>query len=191
MVFSYGVTGKNLYAIIFHAESTSVWNSTTSASVVYDNANFADYDVPLTEIGTSGSYRFTFPVSFATDARIHIEIRDRATGTPLVTDPIVGQGDFYAKSNGTVVDLYDTSPTWASDTAAIADKILGRNLAGGSDGGRTVRDALRPGRNKVAFDTPAAGQFTVYAENYTTVAWIGTFTRGPNTSGPLITIDPA
>jgi hypothetical protein len=35
------------------------------------------------------------------------------------------------------------------DEAAIADKLLGRNIAGGSDGGRTVTSALRSMRNKV------------------------------------------
>ena len=39
-----------------------------------------------------------------------------------------------------------------------ADALLGRNLAGGSDGGRTVKDALRPGRNKVVV---GAGSVTV------------------------------
>ena len=76
-------------------------------------------------------------------------------------------------------------------TAEIADKILGRNLAGGSDGGRTVRDSLRTARNRVAFDTPAAGQFTVYSEDDLTVAWIGGYSRGSNTLGPLTNIAPA
>jgi hypothetical protein len=71
-----------------------------------------------------------------------------------------------------------------------ADKILGRNLAGGSDGGRTVQDALRGGRNRVAFDTPITGQFTVYTEDDATPAWVGVYTRGAVGLGPLTVTDP-
>lgn len=74
-------------------------------------------------------------------------------------------------------------------TDAIADRILGRGLGGGSDGGRTVRDALRANRNRVVIDT-VANTITVYREDDTTVAWSGTVTT---TSGanPITGIDPA
>lgn len=78
----------------------------------------------------------------------------------------------------------------SSERAFIADKLLGRNLAGGSDGGRTVQDALRTSRNKIQFDVPSAGQFTVYAEDDITPAWTGTYLRGPNNLGPLTQTDP-
>ncbi len=75
--------------------------------------------------------------------------------------------------------------------AQIADKVLGRNVAGGSDGGRTVAQALATLRNKVAFDVPAAGQFTVYAADDVTPLWTGTYGRGSNTLGPLTGVDPS
>jgi hypothetical protein len=56
----------------------------------------------------------------------------------------------------------------APTTAAIADKVLGRNLAGGSDGGRTVQDALRVNRNKVSI---ASAVLRVMKEDDTSVAW--------------------
>jgi LysR family D-serine deaminase transcriptional activator len=37
----------------------------------------------------------------------------------------------------------------ATQTAAIADKVLGRNIGGGSDTGRTVKQSLAALRNKV------------------------------------------
>ncbi len=52
----------------------------------------------------------------------------------------------------------------------IADAILGRSLAGGADGGRTVRDALRTMRNRVTVDKDT-GVVTIYAEDDSTVAW--------------------
>lgn len=71
-------------------------------------------------------------------------------------------------------------------TAAIADKVLGRSLATGADGTRTVQDALRAIRNRTAI---AAGTLTVYQEDDTTPAWTGAVTT---TAGdPISQIDPA
>ena len=53
----------------------------------------------------------------------------------------------------------------------IADRILARNIAGGSDTGRIVTDALRILRNRVAI---AAGTMTVYEEDDLTSAWTAT-----------------
>src|SRR5689334_4200555 len=44
----------------------------------------------------------------------------------------------------------------------MADAFMLRSIATRADGGRTVQDALRACRNKVAFDVPSAGMFTVY-----------------------------
>jgi hypothetical protein len=70
-----------------------------------------------------------------------------------------------------------------------ADGLLGRNLAGGSDGGRMVKDALRLNRNKVVVD-PVGKTITVYAENDSTVAWTGTLTSSADAE-PITGIDPA
>ena len=74
----------------------------------------------------------------------------------------------------------------AVDTAAVADRLLGRSLAGGADGGRVVRDALRAIRNKTEL---AAGTLTVYAEDDSTPAWTAAVTQA--TRDPLTAIDPA
>ena len=74
----------------------------------------------------------------------------------------------------------------APTTAQIADKILGRSLAGGADGGRTVSDALRSLRNKSAI---SGGTLTVYEEDDSTPAWTATVTTAAG--DPLSSIDPA
>lgn len=76
--------------------------------------------------------------------------------------------------------------TFGTLTADAADKLLGRNLAGGSDGGRTVQDALRPMRNKRAI---AAGTLTVYAEDDATPAWTATVATAA--SDPINSVDPS
>jgi hypothetical protein len=86
-------------------------------------------------------------------------------------------------------DLLPASPADASDVPTefeIADAILNRNLAGGSNGGRTVRDALRPFRNKVE---ELLGVLTVYCEDDTTPAWTAASTRD-TTAGAVTAVDP-
>lgn len=55
---------------------------------------------------------------------------------------------------------------------AIADVILGRNIAGGSSGGRTVSQALYPLRNKWTVNT-ASGVYSVFLVDDVTLAWTG------------------
>lgn len=87
-----------------------------------------------------------------------------------------GKGDWLLSSG------YTTPPT----TAQIADKVLGRSLAGGADGGRTVQDALRLLRNKRAV---AGATLTVYAEDDTTSAWTANLTSDA-AAQPITVIDP-
>jgi hypothetical protein len=71
--------------------------------------------------------------------------------------------------------------------AQNADKLLGRNIAGGSDGCRIVKDALRPLRNKTSIDVD--GVLHVMEEDDATEAWTAQTTR---TAGdPLSAVDPA
>lgn len=108
--------------------------------------------------------------------------------TAIFTDLLAGADFGTAASIGKL--LKDNIDAVLSSLAAShADKLLGRNLAGASDGGRTVQDALRGSRNKVAFDVPGIGQFTVYKEDDVTVAWTGTYTSSVGAS-PVTTIDP-
>jgi hypothetical protein len=72
-------------------------------------------------------------------------------------------------------------------TAAIADKLLGRAIQGGTDGGRTVTSALRAIRNKVS---ESSGVITVCEEDDTTAAWTAAATRDL-TAGSLTAVDPA
>ena len=70
--------------------------------------------------------------------------------------------------------------------STVPDLMLNRNLAGGSAGGRTVRDALRASRNKVEI---SGGTLTVYAEDDTTVAWTAALTTAARDA--LQSVDPS
>lgn len=73
-----------------------------------------------------------------------------------------------------------------AEHAAVSDKVLGRSIAGGADGGRTVRDALRTLRNKSAI---SAGTLTVYQEDDLTPAFTAAVTTAAG--DPISGIDPA
>lgn len=75
----------------------------------------------------------------------------------------------------------------ATDAAEeIADTILGRNVAGGSNTGRLVKEALYPLRNKVVI---AAGTMTVYQTDDTTSSW--TATVATTAGDPISSVDPS
>lgn len=104
----------------------------------------------------------------------------------VLTAGVVGGGQSVV---GEIVGYFRLRPSLTPE--GIADTLIGRNIAGGSSGGRTVRQALAASRNRIALDVPASGQFTVYAEDDMTPLWTGTYTRGANTLGPLTHVDPA
>jgi hypothetical protein len=73
-----------------------------------------------------------------------------------------------------------------AERASVADKLLGRNVSGGSDAGRLVKEALAVLRNKVSV---AAGVLTVYDTDDTTVLYTAAVTTAPG--NPIAAIDPA
>lgn len=85
-----------------------------------------------------------------------------------------------------LITVVSGSGVTPADIEAIADKILSRSLAGGADGGRTVRDALRALRNRSGI---AGEVLTVYAEDDATPAWTAAVQTGQR--DPLTGIDPA
>lgn len=85
----------------------------------------------------------------------------------------------------------DSGALTAAAKNAIADSLLDRNMATGTDSGtdstatRTVRQALRILRNKVAI---AAGTMTVNKEDDTTASWTAAITT--TAGNPISAVDP-
>lgn len=80
----------------------------------------------------------------------------------------------------------DAMALTVSERAATADKLLGRSIIGGADGGRMVKDALKSLRNRTAI---SGGTLTVYEADDTTPAWTAAVTTAAG--NPLTEIDPA
>ena len=88
-VFSSGVT---LYAVIHHTDGT-VWNNVNLAYEAYNDANWASYAIALTEQGTSGYYRGTFPAGAVGDFLTTEVVYQQAGGSPALGDaPATGVG---------------------------------------------------------------------------------------------------
>lgn len=108
-----------------------------------------------------------------------------ATATNLTNAPTNGDLTATMKASVTTAATAATPALSTAGNAAVADKLLGRNLAAGSDGGRIVKDALRSLRNKTSI---SAGILTVCEEDDSTPAWTAAVTTTPG--DPLSAIDP-
>jgi len=114
-----GRTGETLY---FHVRDSSgnIWNG--SAFEAYAKANWATYDITLTEQDTSGVYTGTFP---AVSAGSYFIVSFQQVGSaPAPGDPAVGSKSGYWQGAGT--DFLDAGglkthgdTEWATVAAAV------------------------------------------------------------------------
>lgn len=114
-------------------------------------------------------------------------VNSAISGRPDVNAQVVGDKTNYTVASGGL----DAAGITAAAQNAIADAILDRNMATGTDSGtnstvfRTPRQALRLLRN---FANIVAGVLTVRREDDTTVDWTAAVTK---TAGdPVSSIDP-
>jgi hypothetical protein len=84
-------------------------------------------------------------------------------------------------------DTVDTAIAALPTAVQNADALLGRNIAGGSSGGRTVSQALYFLRNRW---TAAAGTLTVYETDDSTTSWTGVLSSSAS-ADPITGNDPA
>ena len=82
-------------------------------------------------------------------------------------------------------DAIGSAELAAAAAEKIADAILGRNVAGGSNAGRLVKEALYVLRNRVAI---AAGTLTAYQTDDLTAAFTAAVTT--TAGNPISEIDP-
>jgi hypothetical protein len=104
------------------------------------------------------------------------------TGLGNQTSNITGN---LSGSVGTVTGAVGSVATAGNE--AIADAVINRNIQGGSNTGRTVRQALAALRNKVVVS--GGNSMTVYATDDTTSEWTASVTT--TAGNPITTIDPA
>jgi hypothetical protein len=133
--------------------------------------------------GGTGSGLSAVPWNGAWDAEVQSECADAITAAGLSTLDAAGVRTAVGMAEADLDAQLAALPTAHEN----ADALLGRNIAGGSSVGRTVTQALRALRNKIAI---AAGTMTVYEEDDTTPDWTGAVTTDP-AAEPITEIDPA
>lgn len=160
------------------------------------------YQATAGEVDTLGSLLLTFSGTGAKTISIEVPILTYdpwaapdsaasiatavwAAGTRTLTSFGTLAADVWAAATRSLTDKADFALSVAS-REAVADSLLGRAIAGGSNAGRTVRQALRRLRNRVAL---AGGTATVYAEDDTTADWTATVTTGAR--DPVNDVNPA
>lgn len=84
-----GPSGRTMYAHIVNG-SGQRWNG--SAFETYASANYANYDIALTENGTSGVYVGTFPTTITTAGFYEYFYYIQAGGSPAEGDKVSGTG---------------------------------------------------------------------------------------------------
>ena len=117
------------------------------------------------------------------------EIADVTWATDIsgYTSPTAGYAMYQGLIEASLAKGFAEQMTQSAYIESHADTLLGRNIAGGSNAGRLVKDALRALRNKSAI---VGTTLTVYAEDDTTAAWTAAVSSSA-TADPVTGIDPA
>lgn len=119
---------------------------------------------------------------------MHNMIHDCPAGVTVgaATDDAEIMDNRFGNNTADIVDAGNGTLIEWNRVAEVADKLLGRSLAGGADGGRTVQDALRILRNRRSI---AGGVLTVTKEDDATPAWTAAVTTAAG--NPVSDVDPA
>lgn len=169
-----GGTGDQLTALatatelakVPKSDGTATWNATALASIQSEaNDALVAYDPPTKAELDSGLAGLNDLSAAEVNAEVDTALADYDGPTKTEMDT-----------------AFDAVPTAVEN----ADALLGRNIAGGSSTGRTVKQALRALRNKV---TRSGGTITVYQEDDTTSDWTAAYTTD-ETAEPITEIDP-
>jgi hypothetical protein len=183
------ITSQSVWDVL--ASSVSLTNSiglqlkTNIDTTVSSRMATFTYTSPLTTAQTASAVWDALLASYTVNNSFGQRVL-RST-TSQSTCAVTGSNHIAADVHNMQPDVVTASAVAADATAEIADRVLGRTIAGGADGGRTVTDALRILRNKF---TASGTTLTVYAENDTTVAWTSVLSTDAGAT-PITGSDPA
>ena len=171
------MTGDNILVVASDAAGAEwcdqAWNIQTSARGVADLAfpTTSGRSLDVTATGAAG-------IDWGNVENATTAVNLSATN--IDTDQVV------ASVRGAVGSVTADVTLSAAEENAIADAILGRNVAGGSSAGRLVKEALYVLRNKTAI---SAGTLTVYGTDDATPSFTAAVTTAAG--NPIDSIDPA
>ena len=121
-------------------------------------------------------------------ASLDVAVSSRATPAQVNTEADTALADYDPPTKAeldTAVANVTVGTIATAALAAIADKLLGRSIAGGADGGRTVTSAFRRIRNR---NVLSAGTLTTYEEDDSTTDHTAAVTTAAG--DPFTSVDP-
>jgi len=183
------ITSQSVWDVL--ASSVSLTNSiglqlkTNIDASIGSRLPTSSYTAPLTAGATASAVWDALLASYTVNNSFGQRVL-RST-TSQSTCAVTGSNHIAADVHQMQPDVVTASAVAADATAEIADRVLGRTISGGADGGRTVTSALRILRNKF---TAASSTLTVYAEDDVTTAWTSTLSTDAAAT-PITGSDPA
>lgn len=174
---------------VIYTRPTTGWLAPTTAGRTLDvsvggeaGVDWANVGSPTTTLNLSGTTVMT-----ATD------VKADTSAIKAITDQFVFTvaNRVNAQVFGMQASAIDASDMSAAALNEIADAVLDRNMATGTDSGsttvRTVRQALRAIRNRW---TSSGGTLTVFKEDDSTSSWTAVVT-GDAAANPTVEVNPA
>lgn len=183
------ITSQSVWDVL--ASSVSLTNSiglqlkTNVDATISSRLATSSYTAPLTAGATASAVWDALLASYTVNNSFGQRILRSSTSQS--TCAVTGSNHIASDVHQMQPDVVTASAVASDATAEIADRVLGRTISGGADGGRTVTSALRILRNKF---TAASTTLTVYAEDDVTTAWTSTLSTDAGAT-PITGSDPA
>ena len=171
----YNDTGKILY-VTLHNASGHYWDTVAGS---YDNpmvvAQWANYDVAATETPAS-SYQYIVTVpddtDFTTNAYVYLTYYERATGSVLITDPVVARAFYWW--DGTTVREAPPTASGAGSITHTYTVYAGPGATNPIEGAQVYVTSDEAGANVVAGTktTNSSGVVLFYLDAGTYYFWV-------------------
>lgn len=168
------LSGATVYALLRNSTGL-VYDFVGLSFVAYATADYARYDLALTEQGTASGY-YVGDMPAVTAGVYSVTVKEQAGGSPAETDVRIGDGEI--EWDGTAVP----TPGGAAFAAAWGARDLGD--------GRTADLYLQGLTNRIEFAANGLS-YTVYSTDDTTPIATGVATRLAANVGGLRSVNPA
>ncbi len=109
------VGSDDVYCIIRRMSDSKVWDNVAEAWDTWANADIADYDIPLTDVG-GDVYSEDAPSDLVNGTEYRFNYYEMAGVSPTVTDLLIGSEE--GNWNGTTLEEEGTTPAAAGQTQA-------------------------------------------------------------------------
>lgn len=172
IVFPHSAAAADLYAVIL-SNIGQAYNGTSFENIT--DANWGNYDIPLTEGGTASQiYLGTFP---AVAAGVYtIFVYEQAGGSPAVGDELLGAGkvDWSGTAETVLANLpavilaavIETGLTLKNALRLIAAAAAGK-LSGADTATNTIRNAVADDKNRITATVDEDGNRTAITYDLT------------------------